>query len=89
MPTADKAENTAHAQQVHSGSKLAPGVWFPCGEGERAHLQASTTLPEVKRHGSGAYLVAIWGRAPVFRMNSPMNSSLYPNPYTCRAQTPT
>ena len=48
-----------------------------------SHLQASTTLPEVKRHGSGAYFVAMFGLAPVLRMNSPMNSSLYPKPYTC------
>ena len=48
-----------------------------------AHLHASTTVPEVKRHGSGAYLVAMIGRVFVSRMNSPRNCSLRPKPYTC------
>lgn len=48
-----------------------------------AHLQASTTELEVKRHGSGAYLVAITGEVPVSRMKPPMNCSDSPKPYTC------
>lgn len=49
------------------------------------HLQASTTEFWVKRHGRGANLVAMAGAVPVCRMNSPMNSSENPKPYTCNA----
>ena len=52
-------------------------------EDQQSHLHASTTVPEVKRHGSGAYFVAMIGRVFVSRMNSPRNCSLRPNPYTC------
>ena len=46
-------------------------------------MQALTTLPAVKRQGSGANLVAITGDAPDCRMKSPTNSSDRPKPYTC------
>lgn len=54
----------------------------PVESSQAAHLHASNTAPEVKRQGSGAYLVAMMGRVLVSRMNSPRNCSLRPKPYT-------
>ena len=54
----------------------------PVESNQEAHLHASTTAPEVKRQGSGAYLVAMMGCVLVSRMNSPRNCSLRPKPYT-------
>lgn len=82
------AQHIPHGLPQHSWRRKAHAVHNDGLLCTLRTLHAAGTLPRENLQGSGAYLVASSGCVPVFLMNSPQNSSDFPNPYTCGAVQP-